>query len=173
MEVTLEMPAVLVGLEGFVRRPRRMANSGGSRTSGIVEGIRQVRCRLDRSYRMEQIVKFEILYRRTLHAELDALLDVSETARVGPHEYHNAKALSERTARKWAVDSLLMAAIVAPYGRDRVVESLKTEIGQYRRMIEIRSAIAASLETLDDADAKLIENYERTIALIEETISKL
>lgn len=118
-------------------------------------------------------MKFEILYRRRLHAELDALLDVSETVRRGPYEFQDAKALAERTARKWAMDSLLMVAIVAPYGRDRVVESLNKEISQYRRMIEIRSQVAASLETADNDDAKLIENYERTIALIEETIAKL
>lgn len=119
-------------------------------------------------------MKFEILYRRRLHAELDALLDVSETVRRGPYEFQDAKALAERTARKWAMDSLLMVAIVAPYGKDRVVESLNKEIAQYRRMIEIRQGMVEMHDaTMSKEDSQLIENYERTITLIEETIAKL
>lgn len=122
----------------------------------------------------KRVMKFEVLYRRILHAELDTLLDVSETVRRGPYEYQDAKALAERTSRKWAMDSLLMAAIVAPYGKDRVIESLNKEIAQYRRMIEIRRGMIEMHDaTMLKEDSQLIANYERTIALIEETIVKL
>ena len=113
------------------------------------------------------MLTFDKKYRRQLHAELDELLDVSETVRTGPNEFHNAKALAERTARKWAVDSLLVAAIAVPYGRDRVVDRLNREIAMYhRRTVALR-------ETHDVDDVKVIENYERAIALVEKFIAKL
>jgi hypothetical protein len=119
------------------------------------------------------MLTFDKKYRRQLHAELDELLDVSETVRTGPNEFHNAKALAERTARKWAMDSLLVAAIAVPYGRDRVVARLNGEIELYRRAIETRRSVVAALETTETDDVKLIENYERAIALIEKFIAKL
>ena len=113
------------------------------------------------------MLNFDKKYRRLLHAELDELLDVSETIRTGPNEFHDAKALAERTARKWAMDSLLMAATVVHYGRDRVVDRLNREIAMYyRRTVALH-------ETHDVDDVKVIENYERAIALIEKFIAKL
>lgn len=119
------------------------------------------------------MLTFDKKYRRLLHAELDELIDVSETVRTGPNEFHDAKTLAERTARKWTMDSLLMAAILVPYGKDRVVERLNGEIELYRRAIETRRSVIAALETTEIDNVKLIENYERTITLIENFIAKL
>lgn len=125
------------------------------------------------SQRETNMLAFDKKYRQLLHAELDELLDVSETVRTRPNEFHDAKALAEHVARKWAVDSFLMATITVPYGRDRVVERLNREIELYRRTIETRRSVVAALETTEIDDIKLIENYERAIALIEKFIAKL
>lgn len=119
------------------------------------------------------MLTFDKKYRRLLHAELDELLDASETVRIGPNEFHNANALAERTARKWAMDSLLMAAIVVHHGKDRVVERLNGEIELYRRAIATRRSVIDALEKADTDDVKLIENYEHAIMRIENFIAKL
>lgn len=115
------------------------------------------------------MLSFDKKYRRLLHAELDELLDVSETVRTGTSEFQDAKALAERTARKWAMYSLLVTAIDIPHGKDRVIERLNREIEMYRRMIEIRQESTEKHEH----DIACIEDYKRTIVLIENVITKL
>ena len=110
-------------------------------------------------------MKFETLYRRLLHAELDALLDVSENVRVGLSELHNKEALDERSVRKNVFDEFLRSYIVANRGKDRVVDMLREEIATRQRMIEIQ-------KSNHEPNRQLVALYERAVVLIEEMLSK-
>jgi hypothetical protein len=111
-------------------------------------------------------MKFETIYRRLLHAELDALLDVSENVRVGVAEHHDRKMLNERTVRKVVFDEFLRAYIVANRGKSRVVDMLREEIATNKRMIEFQ-------KSKPEPNDELINQHEMSIAMIDEMIAKL